>query len=218
MSFILDALKKSERERQRTAVPGISDLPMVVHSSRSLPWVAIGIGASLVGAAALAWVWWQSPPDLPLTTVATPSPLPTSDVVQPAPQPTRASAAPPATRSLASEAPRVVSARNLIQPNAASRPDEAMPAASSAPASQGRGTVTEAPMSILEARVAGLPVPELALELLVFSEDPRQRFVYINSTKYVEGETLSEGPRLIEISPDGAVLTFNGRIFMLPQN
>jgi general secretion pathway protein B len=193
---------------------------MVVHSSRSLPWVAIGIGASLVGAAALAWVWWQSPPDLPPTTVATPSPLPTSDVVQPAPapQPTRASAAPPATRSLASEATRVVSARNVVQPNAASRPEEAMPAASSAPATQGRGIVTEAPMSILEARAAGLPVPELALELLVFSEDPRQRFVYINGTKYVEGETLSEGPRLTEISPDGAVLTFNGRIFMLPQN
>ena len=65
-------------------------------------------------------------------------------------------------------------------------------------------------MSILEARAAGMSVPELALELLVFSEDPRQRFVYINSAKYVEGDTLADGPRLTEIVTDGAVLTFNG--------
>ena len=34
MSFILDALRKSESERQQSAVPGISDVPAVVHSTQ----------------------------------------------------------------------------------------------------------------------------------------------------------------------------------------
>lgn len=78
--------------------------------------------------------------------------------------------------------------------------------------------MTEAPMSILEARAAGMSVPELKLELLVSSDDPRQRFVYINAAKYVEGDTLAEGPRIVEISAEGAMLTFNGQTFLLPQN
>jgi len=73
-------------------------------------------------------------------------------------------------------------------------------------------------MSIIAARAAGMSVPELTLELLVYSEEPRQRFVYINAEKYIEGDTLSEGPRLIEIAADGAVLMYNGQTFLLPQN
>ena len=73
-------------------------------------------------------------------------------------------------------------------------------------------------MSILEARAAGIAVPELALELLVFSTNPSQRFVYINSTKYVEGESLNEGPRVIEITPEGVILNYRGTDLLLPQD
>ena len=39
MSFILDALRKSENERQRGAVPGISDIPAVVKNNSIPKWV-----------------------------------------------------------------------------------------------------------------------------------------------------------------------------------
>ncbi len=77
--------------------------------------------------------------------------------------------------------------------------------------------ITPAPMSILEARAAGLSVPELSLELLVYSPEPAQRFVFINGSKYVEGETLADGPRLIEVSTEGAILSYSGQNFLLPQ-
>lgn len=77
--------------------------------------------------------------------------------------------------------------------------------------------ITPSPMSILQARASGLAVPELRLELLVYSPEPAQRFVFINARKYVEGETLAEGPRLIEISPEGAILSYTGQNFLLPQ-
>ena len=44
-----------------------------------------------------------------------------------------------------------------------------------------------------------------------------ERFVFINSTKYVEGQTLTEGPRLGAITQDGAVLVHEGRSLLLPR-
>jgi general secretion pathway protein B len=223
MSFILDALKKSERERQRTAVPGINDLPVVVQSSRTSPWTTVTTVVALLAAAGFAWVWWQSPAPSPRTTDARPAPVErpsaTIDAAEPVarPAPVETAALPPGTRSLASEATRGAPTR--VAPTArSSTPDTGSSEAPSVTAGEARGSVTEAPMSILEARATGMSVPELTLELLVSSDDPRQRFVYINGAKYVEGDTLAEGPRVIDISAEGAVLTFNGRTFLLPQN
>lgn len=223
MSFILDALKKSERERQRTAVPGISDLPVVVQSSRTSPWATVAIGLLLVGAAGFAWVWWQTPAPTSLTTSAPPGPIEAPaaavDTAGPVsrPPPLASAESPTTTRSLASEATRATPA-GLAPPARASTPDTGSAQRPSVAVAQSFGTVTEAPMSILAARAAGMSVPELTLELLVSSDDPRQRFVYINSVKYVEGDTLAEGPRIVEISAEGAILTFNGQTFLLPQN
>ena len=44
---------------------------------------------------------------------------------------------------------------------------------------------------------------------------PQQRFVFVNSRKYREGDTLQEGPVVEQITPDGAVLEFRGRQFQL---
>jgi general secretion pathway protein B len=223
MSFILDALKKSERERQRTAVPGISDLPVVVQSSRASPWTTVSIVVALLAAAGFAWVWWQSPAPSPLTTDARPAPAGTPSATIDAAErrarlaPVATAALPTGTRSLASEATRGAPAR-VAPPTGTSIPQAGVADTPSVTATRARGTVTEAPMSIIEARAAGMSVPELTLELLVSSDDPRQRFVYINAAKYVEGDTLAEGPRIVEISAEGARLTFNGQTFLLPQN
>jgi general secretion pathway protein B len=47
MSFILDALKKSEVERQRQTVPGLIDVPPATRRRR-LPWWAVSLGVLLI--------------------------------------------------------------------------------------------------------------------------------------------------------------------------
>jgi hypothetical protein len=63
----------------------------------------------------------------------------------------------------------------------------------------------------------GVAVPPLHLELHAFSAQPRDRFVFINGRKYVEGDRLVEGPVLVAIEPTGAVLTHAGRRFIIVQ-
>ena len=63
----------------------------------------------------------------------------------------------------------------------------------------------------------GIALPTLRLELHAFNAQPRNRFVFINGRKYVEGERLAEGPMLVSITPTGAVLTHLGRRFLLVQ-
>ena len=60
MSFILDALRKSERERQRGEVPPISSVPIAVVRHSAPVWAIAAItllaGALLV----VGWGWWQT--------------------------------------------------------------------------------------------------------------------------------------------------------------
>lgn len=209
MSFILDALKKSEKERQREAVPAIGDLPVVVRQEHASAWTVTLIAGLGLAAAALAVAWWRASTPEPVATttrVATP----VSPAAEPTPPPVARSAAPTETRSLASEASRVAEARVRPRPAASTTP--------SGGATRTAGVITTGPMSITDARSAGLAVPELVLELLVYSDDPAKRFVYINSGKYVEGDALPEGPELVEITTEGAILSYRGQDYLLPQN
>jgi general secretion pathway protein B len=61
----------------------------------------------------------------------------------------------------------------------------------------------------------GVALPALRLELHAYSPNPADRFVFINGTKYVEGAMLAEGPRVVSIAPNGAVLVYVGRRFLL---
>jgi hypothetical protein len=55
---------------------------------------------------------------------------------------------------------------------------------------------------------ASPPVPaRLSLDVLVYSDVPAERMVFINGRKYVEGQTVGDDNGVIEqITPDGAVL------------
>ena len=62
----------------------------------------------------------------------------------------------------------------------------------------------------------GVALPELRLELHVYRRDrPRDRLLIVNGSRYREGETLAEGPRVVAIDPTGAVLSYQGREFLL---
>jgi hypothetical protein len=60
-------------------------------------------------------------------------------------------------------------------------------------------------------------VQALRLNVLVYSERPADRMVFINSRRYVEGERV-DGKHLVEeITPEGAVLSHEGQRFLLRQ-
>jgi general secretion pathway protein B len=53
----------------------------------------------------------------------------------------------------------------------------------------------------------------LSLDVHVHAEQPAQRFVLINMTRYREGDRLKEGAVLERITPQGVVLSYQGEQF-----
>jgi general secretion pathway protein B len=60
VSFILDALRKSEHERQRSAVPGLAQVPLATPQPQMPRWALAVIGALGAAVLALGAAWWQS--------------------------------------------------------------------------------------------------------------------------------------------------------------
>jgi len=72
------------------------------------------------------------------------------------------------------------------------------------------------PIADLPAQVtAGLP--ELSVDLHIYSDDPAKRVVFINGRRYQRGGVLAEGPTVEEINREGVVLSYHGRRFLLPR-
>jgi general secretion pathway protein B len=63
-----------------------------------------------------------------------------------------------------------------------------------------------------------LSLAPMHLDIHVYSDNPTERFVFINMRKYKEGDKTSEGPVVERIEPAGAVLGHQGRRFLLPRD
>jgi hypothetical protein len=216
MSFILDALKKSELERQRQSVPGLMDTPSRTRRSR-LPVWAIALGILLaVNLGVLTFVLLKrgAPQD---GTSHPPAAATASNRVPAAPAPGRSAAATrpfspmdsspvyapeiPVTDAPAAKAPARSAHREdpLLTDAAPDEPEETLP------------TISEITLSGPQA------LPELHLDVHVYATKPSERFVYINMRKYHEGAVLQEGPRVERIRRDGVVLEYQGMRFLLPR-
>jgi general secretion pathway protein B len=62
-----------------------------------------------------------------------------------------------------------------------------------------------------------LQMAELHLDIHVYSEDPAERFVFVNMVRHREKSRLAEGPVVQEITPEGVVLDYRGTRFLLPR-
>ena len=51
--------------------------------------------------------------------------------------------------------------------------------------------------------------------MLVYSERAGEGMVFINGRKYTEGQTVEGGLTLEAITPDGAILSYEGQRFLL---
>src|SRR5262244_1099419 len=101
MSFILDALKKSESDRQRQSGPALFEVK-VAPPRRGLPLWAIAIGLLLaVNLGIIAWMMLRHPRAEAAVNV-TPPPLLAAAPTTPAPQPPPAQPAPAAAPLVAS--------------------------------------------------------------------------------------------------------------------
>jgi|SRR5262245_23183783 len=58
-------------------------------------------------------------------------------------------------------------------------------------------------------------MPKMALQVLVYSEVPAERMIFINNQKYVEGQSIEGKVAVESILPDGAILNYQGKRFKL---
>jgi general secretion pathway protein B len=239
MSFILDALKKSENERQRHVGPSLADV-QVHHRERDRPWwVAAVAGLLIVNIGVLAVVLMRDPPGgqpalaAPAANIAPPMQSPATQprqAMQAAPRYEQPGELDPSVRSLAAEAgapgPDAAFVDEAGAPSDmnASQPDPPLVrriepgGARSAPgADPGAERQAEVLPTLDDLTASGTALPELHLDIHVHSGNPAERFVFVNMRKYMEGETLNEGPAVERITPEGVVLNHRGLRFLLPR-
>jgi general secretion pathway protein B len=222
VSFILDALRKSEHERQRSAVPGLSQVPLATPRPHMPRWALVVMGVLVAAVLVLGGAWWQSARE-PAELAASPPTTVERNVALPAPRSAAPSQAAP-SRPLSqreSSLSAAASSAGGVQTGAgadtgAGRAESGAPELLPSPRSTAPSGGPALPSAAALA-AEGVVLPPLRLELHAFSAQPRDRFVFINGRKYVEGERLAEGPQLLAIEPTGAVLAHAGRRFMLVQ-
>ncbi|MEO5560275.1 MAG: general secretion pathway protein GspB [Dokdonella sp.] len=111
-------------------------------------------------------------------------------------------------------------------------PKPALPVAAAAPAATNATVPTppSTPMPKKERVEPALPsvwelpyamrkdLPDLALTMHVYADDPHKRFVVIKGDRHVEGDDIGGGVILYGIRPDGIVLEVNGKRFTYPRD
>ena len=247
MSFILDALKKSENERQRQVGPSLADV-QIRQRRGDKPWWVVAVGALLVLNLGVLLVVLMRDGDAnssarksgnaatsataPSTNDARPgtqAPLPASASRMPRGNPPVDASTNPAVHSLADEAgsfepgvapeaePQLAAAGNVPDGPPMVRPIEA-PAVAPAPAQAAQPAQDQEVLPTPNDLAAGgTALPDLHLDIHVYSAKPADRFVFVNMRKYTEGQALKEGPTLERITSEGAILNQHGLRFLLPR-
>jgi general secretion pathway protein B len=265
MSFILDALRKSEHARQRQTGPGLAEAPVAPTKQRTNVWATAAIALLVVNLVAVGILLLRRAQKADDTVPAVPtSPAPVAKAAPGPANPTLVTLPPtvgtPVTQGAAPvrapiDEPAGPGGRNPLADEVGDASDAldtssrsaaaAVPAGPRAVAKSGSvprgGSVVYAPIPEASdapysppperpavqqaAPQAAMPdadevaarggVAALHLDLHVYVAQPQQRFIFVNSRKYKEGDTLAEGPLVEEITPDGAVLNFRGSRFKL---
>lgn len=211
MSFILDALRKSEDQRRQQAAPTLAAAPRTAPARKKSIWLPILVIALAMNTLVFGYVLLTRDATPPSS--AAPNPPPGNGTV----------------RSLRKEADVEAAPRN--QTVAAARPDAPEPAAKPAPSpvtapnpakpgeTAPKTSIREGLPSLDQLRAGGLlTIGDLRVDMHVYAGDASKRFVFINMKKYREGDRLLEGPTVEEITPDGVILRHESRRFGLDRD
>ena len=241
MSLILEALKKSEAERQRGKAPGlfVEQAVAPVRGRQRTPGWAYALGVLLVVVVGvLVWREWSR---ADTTAVGAPPPQPSPASGEGSPDVAALPPLPPAGEGRGEGAPgaSVVAPPVALPPpqpspaREAASPDIArVPAPVPAPAPRPvpAQTPTQAP-TITELpeptntlpRLTDLPasernaLPPLKITMHVYADEPSQRFVILDGRRHGEGANPADGVVIQEIRRDGLVLSLRGRDVLLPR-
>ena len=229
MSYILEALKKAQAERQLGNAPTIHAVPIQAPpaargAAPRLPvYVTLALCAALLSAGGIYW-WRQDAPAAPVVVVQAQAPPP---VVLAAPAPSMQvapqAAAPAPAPLLAGPAPAPVAAAPVQVPQklrAAPPVHVPAPLEPAAPASAARTSSPEpaaiaAPEENLpfmrelpEQQRSGLP--QVALGGYMYSRNPADRLILIDKVLRHEGEEVAPGLVLEKLLPKAAVMNYRG--------
>ena len=223
MSFILDALKKSESDRQQHGPAEFAGVPTSNGRQNAPRWLWIlGVLLAINLVVLLGLLLRPEVATEPTTSEqkAVDDDAFAEQVAEarqnvPAREEPRVRTTQPAVANPSSSA-----MANSPANAAASRP-ASTPTITPPPATPARRqtTNTNSLPSIHEVLANGtVTLPALHVDIHVFAEAPEDRFVFINMNKQVEGSRLAEGPIVEEITTDGVVLSYNGTSFVLPRD
>lgn len=197
MSYILDALKRADAERERGAAPGLHTRHQIPSSNSDAPsparplWLAVAGGVALLALAAALWFWRA-----PAVTVPPPAPTPM-----------------PAPAGVA-EAPKL-----QMQPVATPAPAKttAEPAVKAVPSAK---VAASAPAPVVvEPLLADLPqdlrsqIPRITITGSVYSDAPAQRLLLVNNLVLAQGAQVASELTLEDIQRGSSVFSFRGTRF-----
>lgn len=242
MSYILDALRKSETERRQGQVPDLGQQVQLIHRPKRkgvspVVWVAVALA---LNAAVLAYVFWPERNGLvsalPAATVpdARPS-VPASETTA------NPGAAPAAQPEMADQPESAVAESGSLPPSPGSQPAETPsvqePVAPTVPPVQERATIIVPSVDASDVNAAAadnlqvppeqagrvphlveLPltfqkgIPDLTFNSHIYSSSPASRRVMINNRYLRIGDSF-QGLRVEDITEDGVVLSRDGRRF-----
>lgn len=209
MSYILDALRQAERDRQHRERPLLPTAPPAPSLRRW--WVGGALLGLLLNAALLVIILTpQRPTTTPEPALATIVQLPVAAAPAPPSKPrpipdevrNPPTSKPAPTRPLPTKKPAAPMARPVV-PSSPSRTPDPEP-------------VSKPPLLDVLPVNARRNIPALKLDVHIHSDQARQRFVIINGRRYREGEQIEEGPVLEAITSDGATLRQGRQRFRLP--
>ena len=214
MSFILDALKKSETDRQQQASGEFSSIPTAAEPAGPPRWIwALG-ALLLLNVLVLLALATRGNDDANLPVV------PDGPAAETLPRTTAVGEQGFADRLRESRpAPRPV-VRDEAPSSATPEParTEAPPVSPAAASGSDRASSPEALPTLTEIRLNdGVQLPDMNLDIHVYGQSPADRFVFIDMQKLAEGDTLASGARLEEITPGGVVMSYRGTRFVLPR-
>jgi general secretion pathway protein B len=220
MSYILDALRRADSERERGAIPKLHAKPAPAdladgdedgEGRRTQPLLWAVIGLLLVLIAVLAWLFLgrsSAPEAVPVPVEAAAPPAPVVAVVAPPPAP---APSPTPTPTPTPVAPAATPKPPIAPPVQASQraKTSTKPASAAVPASS---VADERPVL----GFADLPdhirreLPQLVIGGAMYSQTPANRMLILNGQVFHEGDKIAGELVLEQIKLKSAVLAYKG--------
>lgn len=209
MSYILEALKKAQAERQLGSAPTIHALPIQAPAavrpvSNRLPILA-GAAMALAGAGAFAVYALREPAPV---TIPAPAPAQVTVAAAPVVPPPAVVQAPPVVQT----PPAPVRAAPPPKPVAAKAPVPARqePPPPAAPVEEHLPTLRELPEAIQR------EVPRVTFGGYIYARNPADSLLLVDKTLRHEGEEVAAGLVLEKLQSKSAIMNYRGTRYRVP--